>query len=116
MTIATQLRDGVHLVHLSGQLGPDTDSDLITVVNDLLAPRGARVVLDLSAVTYMNSQGLGQLVQLVAQANMMEGRVVLATPQPFVADVLAATQLDRFFTIAPTLEDALGRLREASQA
>lgn len=42
-----------------------------------------------------------------AQANIHEGRLVLANPSPFVAGVLEATKLDTFFEIYSSVEEAL---------
>jgi len=76
-----------------------------------LNEEGVRVVLDLSDVPYVNSGGVSELVQLVAAANTRGGRMVLANPSPFFERVLQTTQLDRFFTVAPSVEEAVGNVR-----
>ncbi len=108
MTIDIHDHAGVHIVRLMGELGED--SGLREAVTDLLAQRGARVLIDLAAVPFVNSSGLGDLVRVTAQANVQESRVVLAGLTPFVGGVIETTQLDRFFEICPTAEDGLRRL------
>ncbi len=75
---------------------------------------GSRIVLDLRGLTYINSGGLGLLVQLTARANSQGGRVVVAAPSPFVADVLETTRLNRFFDVAAGTDDAVARLSAQS--
>jgi anti-sigma B factor antagonist len=74
---------------------------------------GAKVVLDLSGVTYVSSAGLGDLVRVTALANTRQARVSLAGLVPFVDGVLKATRLDRFFDIAPDVDVAINRLTSA---
>ena len=63
---------------------------------------------------WINSGGLGLLVQLTARANSQGGRVVVSAPSPFVADVLETTRLNRFFDVAANTDDAVARLSAKS--
>ena len=110
MDIAVEDHDGVKLVRLVGQLIGEDKDDLVETVMDLLGSPKARIVLDLGAVDYTNSAGLSELVRLVAQSNLQEARVILASPTNYLAGVLEMTKLDHFFEIAPTNEDALKQL------
>ncbi len=111
MKFTIERHGAAHVIRVQGDLtGTDTRS-FLEAVTTLLSGPGAKIVLDLAGVPFMNSLGLGELVRLVAQGNVQEARVVLANPSAFVAGVLQTTQLDRFFEIFPTLEAALGTLR-----
>jgi len=110
MTIQTEDRAGVKLVRLHGELTGGEDQGLIEAVTELLSARQARVVLDLGAVPYSNSAGLGDLVRLVAQANVQEGRIILANLSAYLAGVLEITKLNRFFEIQPTVDAAVDAL------
>ena len=66
---------------------------------------GARVVLDLSNVGFLDSSGLGALVavrQLLGAGRVLE----LAALTPPVARVLRLTRMDTVFTIHARAEDA----------
>ena len=71
-----------------------------------LAARPARLILDLTEVGYMDSSGVGTIVEAKRHADRQGGRVVLANLQARVRSVLEITQLDRFFVIAASLEAA----------
>lgn len=110
MTVDHEDRAGVRIVRLHGELGSAPSTAFLELVTSALATPGARIVVDLSDVPFMNSSGLGDLVRAAAQANIQEGRLILASPSPFVRGVLQASQLVRFFELAPTVNDALARL------
>ena len=109
MTVETRDHEGIKIVRPFGELRGE-DTMLVKCVTDLLTSPGNRVVLDLGDVPFMNSAGLGTLVRIVAQANTQECRVVLANLSPFIAGAMNTTQLDRFFEIYATTEDATRKL------
>lgn len=111
MIVEVSEREGVKLVRLQGELVGGHDGGLVETVTDLLTGPGVCILLDMQHVPYMNSTGLSELVRVTAQANTQEGRIVLAGLSPFVAGVLQASRLDRFFEICPDVETALRRLR-----
>lgn len=111
MTIDHQQQAGVHILKLDGQLGDPEALELVDAVSGVLTGPGAKVVLDLANVPYVNSSGLGGLVRTVAQANLQEQRVVLARPSSFFTGLLSVTHLDRFFEVFPTIEDAIQAIR-----
>ncbi len=110
MTLDIEEQAGIKIVRLRGELVGQHAEFVETVTNLLTAP-GVRILLDLGQVPFMNSTGLSELVRVTAQANIQEGRIVLANLSPFVAGVLQTTQLDRFFEICPTIEYALEKLQ-----
>lgn len=110
LTIETEMRDGVAVVRLHGELtGPDGHG-LVDTLRRLLDEAGVRMVLDLSEVTFVNSEGLGGLVRITAQANSQGGRVVIADPTPFMTGVFQTTKLDRFFELSTDVQTALAML------
>jgi anti-sigma B factor antagonist len=110
MKIDIRDRSGVHVVQVVAEKITGEDHALLQTVTPLLDAPGARIVIDLSQVKLISSSGLGDLVTLTARANQYESHVVLAGPSPFVAGVLATTQLDRFFQVQPTVEAAIESL------
>lgn len=65
----------------------------------------ARVVMDLSGVTFMDSSGLGAIVSAL---KLLEGRKLeLAGLTPVVEKVFKLTRMDQVFIIHATLSDAV---------
>jgi anti-sigma B factor antagonist len=98
--------DNARIVRVTGEIAGN-DPKFVEAVTNLLAGPGARVVIDLSGVPFMNSTGLADIVRIAAQGNVQECEVVLAGLTPFVKGVLQTTRLVQFFQIAETVEAAL---------
>jgi anti-sigma B factor antagonist len=92
------------------------DVDLATspVLRERLAGAdSAAVVVDLGAVRFLDSTGLGVLVAAHAKASA-EGRVlVLARPQRIVRNALRLVQVDTVVTVYDTLDAAVAAALEA---
>jgi len=104
------MKSGVAIVHLSGELRGEDGGSFTGVVEKLLDAATPRVVLTLADVTYVSSAGLGELVRVAARANSQSARMALSQPSPFVAGVFKATRLDKFFEIFPTTDAAIAAL------
>ncbi len=113
MNIRIEAKEGVKLIRPEGQIaGEDEELErLVKAITDQLGAAGGRMVIDLSLVPYVNSSGLAALVRIVSQANVQENRVVLAAATKAVAGLFEITRLNRYFEVAGTVDEALGRLR-----
>lgn len=109
MTIQNSEFKGKPLLTLSGGFVATGDRELLMQVSQILDQGHKQVILDLSGVDFIDSGGLGELVQLTARATTRGAQVVLANPSVFVAEVLSRTRLDRVFDIAPTVDAAAER-------
>ena len=87
---------------------PETRAQLGTVVMD----GGARLVLDLSGVTFVDSMALSVLVSALKLARKEGGDLVLLKPTPSVRSLLAVTSLDRIFLIFEDEESAAASFGE----
>ena len=70
--------------------------------------RGGRdVLVDLSAVSYIDSSGVASLIEAFQLARRGGTGFALVAPNPAALRVLELARLDRVFTIHATLRDAL---------
>lgn len=69
-------------------------------------PALRHIVVDLGAVSFIDSAGLGVLIGLLKRVAARGGDVRLARPQSAVRLVLEITRVTRVFTIFPTVEEA----------
>jgi len=69
--------------------------------------QGRKVVADLRGVTFIDSTGLGVLVQALNTATESGGELRLAVTDPNVLKVFEVTALDDVFAIFPSLERAV---------
>ena len=60
---------------------------------------GGELVIDLSELTFCDSTGLGAIVGLHRLVTATDGSLVLRSPRPRVASVLAMTGVDQVITV-----------------
>lgn len=68
-----------------------------------------RLILDLSAVRYMDSAAVGAVVDIKRRLDRAKKSLVLVGLQPRVRSIFEITKLDRFFNIVGDLAEARGR-------
>ena len=81
---------------------PETSDQLKGIILD----GGARLVLDLSGVTFVDSMALSVLVSALKLARKEGGDLVLLRPAPPVRSLLEVTRLDCIFLIFEDEESA----------
>ncbi len=114
MQHTTQERDGVTVIRPVGDLDVTTALDLRALLGEQLAQEQARIVIDLSAVPFIDSSGVGVLVTANRRTRAGGGGLALAAMGPGVAKVLELTRTIRVFTVADTVEQAVERLTSES--
>ena len=87
--------------------GPMLLSNLFDFQPAVRAEVAPLIVLDLTDVPYMDSAALGSLVHAEVSSTHRGRRLVLAGVNERVATLLRVTNVDRAFTIYPTVAQAL---------
>lgn len=98
-----------HVVAVRGEVNLRTSPELHETLLEIIQTRPARIVLDLAGVDYMDSSGIGTLVEIKRRVDKYKGKFILASLRPRVRGLFEITRLEQFFTIA---EDA----KQAAQA
>ena len=101
--------DGVAVVTLAGELDQFTVPALRDQLTGLLRAGRVDVVVDLSAVTFIDSTGLGVLVGASKRAEDDGGALRLVVRQDWLMRVLRTSSLTEVFAIHGTLDEALAR-------
>ena len=104
---ATEPRDGVAVLRLEGRLNMVSAAQLTKAVTDSVDRGDARVVVDLGAVSFMDSSGLGALIAGLKNARQEGGDLRITGVTQQVATVLALTNLDRVLQSHDFVEGAL---------
>ena len=96
----------ITVARVSGRLHVENTDELLRTLKDYALGDGAALAVELSGVDLIDSTGLSALISLVTRARLTKGRVVLVAPSHFVAEVFAVTNLDHWFEICDTLDEA----------
>jgi len=101
-------REGVALVDLAGKITLGQGSvQLRDVVAKLLAEGRNRIILNLDAVHYVDSSGIGELVSRHMTTRNAGGRLVLLHLPQKIRDLLQITKLLSLFEVYDDEETAL---------
>jgi anti-sigma B factor antagonist len=96
----------VAVIRGEGRLNMVSAPRLREAVAESVAAGRPRVVVDLSAVEFMDSSGLGALVGCLKTTRQAGGDLRIAAPSAQVTMVLQLSNLDRILTSYPTAMDA----------
>jgi anti-sigma B factor antagonist len=100
------LEDGVRMIRLVGRLDLEGSEAIDLKLTSLVAVKKGFVILDLEGVEFMSSIGVSVIVRVARALTSREGKLVLLTPRPNVADVLARTQIDQIIPVLTDLASA----------
>ncbi len=95
------------VVSVQGDVDMHRSPSLHTMLLDMIQRKPSLLVVDLAAVPYMDSSGVGTLVDCYRRVREYQGRMHLAGLQPRVRGVFEITKLDQFFTIRDSVAEAL---------
>lgn len=104
--------DGCTVLELTGKLSMGAQSERIEIlVADLAHAERARVILDMTGVTYLDSEGIGMLARAARKMHTGDGKLlVVAPPEGRTARLLALTQMNTLLPVFSTVEEARRKL------
>ena len=98
LTFTTEEQADRTVLTVTGEIDVQTSVELRTQVDDLDVSHGT-LVLDLSAVGFVDSSGLGALLGIKKQQERAGGRLVLAGLSSPVRRIISITKMDRVFDL-----------------
>jgi anti-sigma B factor antagonist len=112
MNCSTKVVGTINVVELSGELDANTSPAAQQQIMPL-ATSGARILLDMSGVTFMSSAGLRLLLSTYRQVTALGGVVALAGLSDELKDTMSMTGFLAFFTVHDTQEAGLQAMESA---
>ena len=104
--LSVSVRDGHVVVALCGELDVTSAPDAEAAIAALVAP-GRRLVIDMSALDFIDCASLGALLRVQTLVRQAGGDVVLAAPQRVVLRLLVLTGKDAAFCIHASVAAAV---------
>lgn len=115
MTSSSAVVDGILYLRLTGDLIGSPDSQqILQIVNEYLGDAIQFCAIDLSAVRFINSTGIGVLVSVLTKFRNQGGELVLINPSEQLQKLLLITKLNAIFTIAADDVSAAEQLKAVS--
>ena len=103
MEVVAGTAKGTTVVRLTGSITLSTCFDL---QDFLRADKSDWLILDMQAIKYVDSSGIGCLVNGYVSHQMTGGKLVLAGTGTRILETLSETRVAKFFTICGSVEEA----------
>jgi anti-anti-sigma factor len=103
--LSTRLGDGHIVVELRGELDVADAADVATALA-AVATRAADIIVDLTALEFIDSSGVAALVRGRRQARQAGGDLRLAAPRPSVLRILTITRVIDALSVHASVEEA----------
>ena len=100
----------VSVLELNGDLDVSSAPTLQTALQQLMDDGRQLVVLDLGAVPFMDSSGLGVLVAANRRLIAAGGQIALASAAPALRKVFQLTRTNRLFKLYDAVSDAVAEI------
>jgi len=108
-----EVRNNCHIFRLTGLLDAFSEPVLRKVLGKFVEEIPKHVILDLCRIDFIDSAGLGALIQLVKKVQSNQVTLQMVT-NPRVTQTVKLVHLEKFFSLQPSLEAALANLKTAS--
>lgn len=107
-----EITDNYQLFRLTGLL--DAFSELIfrKSIGGFIEEGPKDIILDLSKIDFVDSSGLGALVQLVKKAQTAGGTLQVVT-NPRVTQTVKLVRLEQFLSLQSSVKDAIAKVKPA---
>lgn len=107
MKIKTEIIQSIFIVTFEGpRLDASFAQDFLTAMKGFIQKGHTDILLDLSAVDFVDSTGLGSIVRCLKEIDA-HGQLVLCGVNEMVLSLLQLTRLDKFFIQAKDRNEAL---------
>jgi anti-sigma B factor antagonist len=116
LTLHAYKDDRIVVIKCTGRIDGTSAPDLDRECSAWIVRGEKTIVLDLSAVQYISSAGLGSVLSAGKQLDRSHGRLALSGLKGSVEDVFRMAGLDAIFRVFENLESALEGIRKVRGA
>ncbi len=104
-----EVKDNYQLFRLTGLLDAFSEPTFRKVLDKCIDEGPNNIILDLSKIEFLDSSGLGALVQLVKKAQTVTGTLQVVT-NARVTQTVKLVRLEQFLSLQPSIEAALAKV------
>ncbi|MCH9055112.1 STAS domain-containing protein [Synechococcus sp. PCC 6716] len=109
------MRDDYQVFRLTGLIDAFSESAFRKVITKCFDDGPANIILDLSKIEFLDSSGLGVLVQLAKKAQEHQGQLQIVT-NPRVTQTVKMVRLEKFLPLQPDLATAIAQITDQPSA
>ena len=107
LQINVEVEENTTIVVPSGDIDLSKSGELRAVLQQILIEAPSKIIVDLEAVSYMDSSGVATLIEAFQLSKRAENDFVLCCLSDGVKSIIELARLDQIFSIHPTRDNAL---------
>ena len=107
MNITEEKKDGITICNISGEININTSPQLRKSFESFVEANTAKIVVDFSQVSYIDSSGLATFIELLQRLKKVGGTFRICSMSQKVKNIFEVTKLHKLFEIFDTREAAL---------
>lgn len=107
MPVHTELRDGLAICRIEGDVNLRAAPDIKKTFAGLIDQKPPRIVINFSKVSYIDSSGLGMLVETLKRVKAYGGCLKLTNLSSMIKSMFEIIKFDKIFDILPDEESAI---------
>lgn len=111
LDVDTARREGATVLTLRGEIDVYTAPRLRQAIVDLVDAGDARIVVDMEKVDFLDSTGLGVLVEGLKRARNRDGSLSIVATQDKILKIFDITGLNKTFSIHRSVDEAVAASR-----
>jgi anti-sigma B factor antagonist len=108
LEVETGKRGQTDVLTLRGEIDVYTAPRLRQAIIDLVEGGATHIVIDMGAVDFLDSTGLGVLVGGLKRVKVQDGELAIVTSQDKILKIFDITGLNKVFSIHDSLDAAVG--------
>ncbi|MEB3294706.1 MAG: STAS domain-containing protein [Synechococcales bacterium] len=105
-----EVKDNYQLFRLTGLLDAFSEATFRKVLVKCVEDGPKNIVLDLSKIDFVDSSGLGALVQIAKKAQTESGTLQIVT-NPRVTQTVKLVRLEQFLSLQASVESAIANVK-----
>ncbi|MBL7843669.1 MAG: STAS domain-containing protein [Cyclobacteriaceae bacterium] len=100
MKYSSEIKNDILILHLEGDLiGENDGANVLQVASSAVQQNIKSCIIDISALRYINSSGIGVLITILTKFRNKGGEVYLLNPSESVKKLLVITKLNAIFQV-----------------
>jgi anti-anti-sigma factor len=104
-----EVGENYQIFRLTGLLDAFSEPSFRKVISQCIDEGPKHIILSLAQIDFVDSSGLGALVQLVKKAQMADGTMQIVT-NPRVTQTVKLVRLEKFLSLQNTLDAAIANI------
>ena len=107
MSVKMENKNGLTVCHVEGEIDINSSPGIKKSFDKLLSSKTAKIIVNLSKVTYVDSSGLATLVEILKNMRSYGGRLKLTNLSSKIKSLFEITKLEKLFEIMADEEEAI---------